>query len=136
MTDPSSTGPTGPSALWEDHFGPLLTIGGAQRAMDGISLDDLNQRVKAGEVLRLRDSRRRTRYPAWQFDPATAEPYPAIADIIRMFRMRGADEWEIASFFTDPAPELDGVAPRAIFEAGDDTAIRTAATRALARLYD
>mgnify|MGYP006946477671 CR=1 FL=1 len=101
-----------------------------------ISREALSKRVRTGKVLRLKDDRGQTRYPSWQFDPKTGDPYPVMVEVIRMFRNRGADEWEIASFCTDPAPELDGMAPKVALVDGDESAVLAAARRALARLYD
>lgn len=122
--------------IWEGQFGPLLTSADARTMMGDISREALAKRVRTGKVLRLKDGRGRTRYPSWQFDPAEAKAYPAMIEIIKMFRDRGADEWEIASFCTDPAPELGDEAPKTVLKTSNSSAVLTAARRALARLYD
>lgn len=46
-------------------------------------------------------------YPAFQFDPRTRKPKPAIARLLSIFGAHDASSWEIALWLANPRPALD-----------------------------
>lgn len=128
--------------LWQDQLGPLLKSHEAREALGGVSRAALGKAFQSGRLLRLRDERGRMRYPAWQFDPAAQSVRPGVSDVLALFRERDGDDWEVATFFTNPSPELDGQRPVSLLagpgaEAPDaPERLLTAARRTLARQFD
>ncbi len=128
--------------LWQEQLGPLLKSHEAREALGGVSRAALGKAFQSGRLLRLRDERGRIRYPAWQFDPAAQSIRPGVAEVLALFGERGGDEWEVATFFTNPSPELKGERPVSLLAApgsADTDAVErllTAAQRTVARQFD
>lgn len=123
-------------SVWEDTLGPLLTSAEARALLGGISREALSKKVKVGTVLRLKDDRGLTRYPAWQFDPVAQTAFSTIETLISIYRKAGVGDRMVASFCATPQPELDDRQPAELLKKGESPELITAATRAVVALTD
>ena len=79
----------------------------------GVSTAQLSQWFARGQVIGLEHSRRVTRFPAWQFEPALWAVLREVAGT------RGScDGWALLAFLETPCGALNGMTPRQAVEQG------------------
>ena len=122
------------SVSWEEAFGPLYSLSEAAHIL-GMSPELLEDLTSRREALRLEDGS----FPGWQFDLENLKVYPAVIEIMKIFRDRNLEEIDVASFCVSPSDEISDdvlVIPLDLFDEGMPSKLLTAAKRDASRLSD
>ncbi len=118
---------------WQERIGPLL-------ARDEIDLsDDRGGRtatlVSTEAMLCVDDGLGHRMYPAFQFDPATRQPYAVVAQVVALFREASIDDYTAAAWFRSPQALLAGNRPADwLADHRDQVELVEAARRTISRL--
>lgn len=73
-------------------------------------------------------------YPVWQFRDSVLRALPAVLDAAGYRPDRPVTGWAIAAWLTSPDPDLQGMAPVALLEAGHTGRVLSAAPEMAASL--
>lgn len=122
------------SVSWEEAFGPLYSLSEAAHIL-GMSPEVLEKSTSRHEALRLEDGS----FPGWQFDLENLRVYPAVIEIMKIFRDRNLEEIDVASFCVSPSDDISEdtlVIPVDLFEEGLPPQLLRAARRDASRLSD
>lgn len=108
---------------WAAEVGPFFDTDGARVALGGVTKQAISARVSAGRLLGLRlaadgSSRDRMVYPAWQFRPMVLRQMSAVLAAAGFDPSRPTTGWTIAAWLTTPDPDLEGLMPLQMLEAG------------------
>jgi hypothetical protein len=103
--------------LWSN--GGTVTISGAAE-LSGRTRGSVERQRENGSILGVRHGRI-FHFPVWQFD------LPGTADVLRVLKNNGHDEWSRLLFFANPQDSLDGKTPIECLRAGElDRVMRAA----------
>ncbi|MGH3442361.1 MAG: hypothetical protein ACRDUY_10045 [Nitriliruptorales bacterium] len=124
---------------WANDVGPFYDTDGARAALGGVTKQAVSQRVGAGRLLGLRlasdgSGRHRMVYPVWQFREAILRALPAVLQAAGYSAERPVAGWTIATWLTTSDPELDGMTPLRLLEAGHVSRVMAAAGEVAASL--
>lgn len=130
---------TASGQAWADDVGPFYDTDGARAALGGVTKQAVSQRVTAGRLLGLRlasdgSGRNRMVYPVWQFRDSVLRALPAVLDAAGYRPDRPVTGWAIAAWLTSPDPDLQGMAPVVLLEAGHPERVLSAAPEMAASL--
>jgi hypothetical protein len=95
--------------VWARHLGPAYPTRHVRRLFKA-SKQAVNDRVRRGTLLALRNEAGEVVYPAFQFGP-NGQPLAGIADVIGAFKGAVETPYTIAAWLVSPEAELDGSTP-------------------------
>lgn len=115
------------------ELGPFYSTRKVAKLLGGISRQAIADRRKRGTLLGLRTADGVWVYPEFQFDDHHAV-LSGLAEILKILRPSGVDEWTLASWLTSPMRPLEGRSPIDWLRRGEDretllTLVRDAARR-------
>jgi hypothetical protein len=124
----------GAGAAWHEHLGPLLDVHAVQSTLQVTTRQAVYDLVKRRRLLALKREGGGMAFPAFQFDPATGRPYPAVPMLIEIFSANGVDGYTAASWLATAQDDLAGALPRDLLGHEDQRAsLLVAARRAASR---
>lgn len=125
----------GTGTSWRDHLGKLLDVRQVMELLGVTSRQAVYDLVTRRRLLGLRRQGAGMAFPAFQFDPGTGRPYPAIFDVLDAFGSASVDSYTVATWLATGQDELDGRTPVSLLADSDAPAsLAAAARRTAARL--
>jgi hypothetical protein len=118
---------------WESELGPLLDSAQVRMLLGDVSRQRVDELLRAGRLIGLRDSGGRRRFPSFQFHDG--RPLEPLIDAYRTVAGGTIDEWTAASWCVSPDDALDGRSPAQwALEGGDAGRLARIARQDAARL--
>jgi hypothetical protein len=121
--------------IWRERLGRLLSRDEVQELLGLKSRQAVHDLTKRGRLLGLPTHGGRPLFPVFQFDLEQGRVYSAVPPAIGHFKEAGVDAYTAASWFCEPQPVLEGLAPAAwLRERRADRPLIEAARRSAAPL--
>jgi hypothetical protein len=95
--------------VWENELGPLLSSGQVGELLGGVSRQRVDELLRSGRLIGLRDSGGRRRFPAFQF--VDGQPLRPLISAFWTVADSAVSDWTAASWCLAPDDALDGLAP-------------------------
>lgn len=119
--------------VWEGEIGPLFDSRQVRELLGGVTRQRVDERVRARQLVAIRDSGGRWRFPAFQFDDG--RPDETLVELYWRLVDAPLDGWSAAAWLTAPDELLDGRSPAAhLRSGGDPELLQRLADRDISRL--
>lgn len=96
--------------VYDDLVGPFYGTDAVRRMLGGVSRQAVHDRANRRTLLQVRTSDGVSLYPAFQFEGDGVSP--RVRRVLSAFRDVPVDGWAVATWFSVPAVDLDGLTPR------------------------
>lgn len=94
---------------WERELGPLLSGALVRELLGGVSRQRVDERLRAKQLIGLRERSGRWSYPLFQFDEG--RPIEPLVEAFWIVAEGAVSDWTAASWCVAPDPALDGSSP-------------------------